>query len=502
MQRKTLGAWLLGISAAAILVPGCGNGGGFTPAPFFTFQQTPATATLARVQTTDLPGAEVSSGTAANASVAGSFTTAAAPVGTTAGPSLSNGVVSAQPGNPPKPVWIGQPQTFNQVIVTVPGQSGAFVVNVTPQQVGSQFVVGLDLVTAATAAGTVPVQFQTMAGANASLPVGVTLVIDPHVFQASGDMRNDNGGQNGTSQVADIFGGKLEGTSSTTSQNITNHDNNSDVFTVNSITVKGDTGPAATGHREVVWDGVADAFRDGRLNAKNPTAPNLPPTFFDRRDVGGTGDQGFGVRGGIVFQPISDTDGTTPVPGQQVNDFFDGTAQLAANTKTTLGGDFSNLNPAFALNLLAFTQNASFAPLGTTIIDCTFHVADSTTPATVHGMGVVFSSVDLPNVSSVEYFDASGKSIARVSVPTQFRGATPFAFPNPAGPSPAGAPATFNFNHFPYSFAGYLDNTANIARVRITSGNAAVDSGQTDVSSGGSKDVVIFDDCYYSEPNP
>jgi hypothetical protein len=40
-----------------------------------------------------------------------------------------------------------------------------------------------------------------------------------------------------------------------------------------------------------------------------------------------------------------------------------------------------------------------------------------------------------------------------------------------------------------------------VARVRITSGNTAIDPGVTDnVSAGGNRDLVVMDDFIYGEP--
>src|SRR5439155_25410857 len=134
----------------------------------------------------------------------------------------------------------------------------------------------------------------------------------------------------------------------------------------------------------VVWDGVPEALRNlGTFN----------PSFFDRLDAGTAG-----VRGGIVFTATGGT-------GEEVNDALGGqipdpaTVGPPTNKNAALGGDFSNLNPMYAGDLLAFTQSAQFAPLGTVQTDVTFHVAGSALPAVVDGLGVVFSSVDKENVT-------------------------------------------------------------------------------------------------------
>ena len=41
-----------------------------------------------------------------------------------------------------------------------------------------------------------------------------------------------------------------------------------------------------------------------------------------------------------------------------------------------------------------------------------------------------------------------------------------------------------------------------VARVLITSGDAALDATITDVSAGGTQDLVVMDDFVYGEPQP
>ena len=41
-----------------------------------------------------------------------------------------------------------------------------------------------------------------------------------------------------------------------------------------------------------------------------------------------------------------------------------------------------------------------------------------------------------------------------------------------------------------------------VARVRITCGDAALSATITDVSAGGTKDLVVMDDFVYGEPHP
>jgi len=431
---------------------GCGGGGnsGTVDAPSGIDSSTPpngtaATATFAAVRITDLPGASQ------NAGVAGVFTATDLVPGAGAGPALSNTIVSAIPGAPPKPVFVGQATAFDAVLVSVDGETGFFDV---PAGTNNT-IVALDLVTVGTAThGFSTINFATRTGTTISATTSMRLFVDEHVFIAAGDLENhDTDGTN----IADLFGAVLEGKQGNPAmpmQVVDGHNNNADV---DANGIKGDVGPVATGHREVVWDGVPEVLR----NVKT-----FSPTFFDRQTGGAAG-----VQGGVVFTPVGGT-------GEEVNDALGGVKPSPAtvgpptNPNAPLGGDFSDLNPAFAGDLLAFTQDAVFAPIGTNKTDITFHVAASNTTGVVTGMGVVFISVN------------------KTVVPA--RSAGPFPVPGPLTAAP---------NAIPFSFAGWIDNTKRVARVRITSGEVAVDKATLN-DHVGTPDVVVLDDIYYSEPQP
>ncbi len=166
----------------------------------------------------------------------------------------------------------------------------------------------------------------TRTGTDISATTSVKLFVDPHVIVVSGDLENhDTAGTN----VADLFGALLEGNQGNPAmpvQIVTNHNNNADITSG----VKGLVGPVATGHREVVWDGVPEALR-------NP--PAFSPTFFDRQASGSAG-----VQGGASFNP---DDGTR----EEVNDALEGalpdptTIGPPKNANAALGGDFTNIAP-------------------------------------------------------------------------------------------------------------------------------------------------------------
>jgi hypothetical protein len=129
--------------------------------------------------------------------------------------------------------------------------------------------------------------------------------------------------------------------------------------------------------------------------------------------------------------------------------------------------EFGDINATYPAIFQTFSAPRLFSPLGTNVMDANFFVAGTSTPASVFGFGAVFTDVDLPNTSSLEFFNLANVSLGTFFVPT--------------------------FNNG-LSFLGVTFTDA-IGRVRITTGNTAL--GPND---GGATDVVALDDFIYSEP--
>ncbi len=193
----------------------------------------------------------------------------------------------------------------------------------------------------------------------------------------------------------------------------------------------GTAGEQAAGRREIAWDGAgANPF-----NNKD----NFPADFFNNL--------------GAVF--------TTPGTGFR-NDSL----------------KFAEVDASYAEQFSTFSPTKIFAAVGSNRMDVIFHVAGSQTPAAVSGFGVIFSDVDKANVSSIEFFDAAGKSLGKFAAPIRS---------DAAG----------------LSFVGvkFVDPTVRAARVRITLGEAALKAGVKDVSTqGGTSDLVVVDNFIYGEP--
>jgi hypothetical protein len=194
-------------------------------------------------------------------------------------------------------------------------------------------------------------------------------------------------------------------------------------------------GSFPSGRREINWDGVPDAF----------SAPNsLPPDFFNVNSPRG-----------VVF--------STPGTGFQVS------ADSANPTATPT--DFGNFNAAYPSMFEAFSPQRLFTAVGSNITDVFFFVPGSTIAATVSGFGAVFTDVDLPGSTNIQFFDASNALLGS------------FPVLSVAGDQ------TFSF--LGVSFTG----GERVSRIRITSGNSSLGG----LESLGT-DLVVMDDFIYGEP--
>ena len=191
-------------------------------------------------------------------------------------------------------------------------------------------------------------------------------------------------------------------------------------------------GSFGSGRREINWDGVPDA-----LAAPN----NLPANFFNSNSPRG-----------VIF--------ATPGSGFQVS------ANASAGPI-----EFGNLNATYPSLFATFSPQRLFTALGSTITDESFFVPGTNTPGFTSAFGAVFTDVDLPNTTSLQFFDLNNISLG-----------TFFA------PSLAGDQTL--------SFLGVQFNAGErVGRVRMTSGNAALG-----VAEGGGIDLVVMDDFIYAEP--
>ncbi|MEP7132218.1 MAG: hypothetical protein ABI914_03575 [Acidobacteriota bacterium] len=184
------------------------------------------------------------------------------------------------------------------------------------------------------------------------------------------------------------------------------------------------------GRREINWDGVPDAL----------AAPNaLPANFFNSNSPRG-----------VVF--------STPGTGFQVS----ANAGIAPVR-------FGNIDATYTARFQTFSAQRLFTAIGSNVTDVNFFLPGSAASAATTAFGAVFTDVETANSTSIQLFDLTGSSLGTFFAPVSGTNGLSFLGIDSAG-------------------------TANIGRVRITSGNAALG----DPQSG--NDLVVMDDFIYSEP--
>ena len=199
-------------------------------------------------------------------------------------------------------------------------------------------------------------------------------------------------------------------------------------------------GSFPSGRREINWDGVPDAL----------AAPNrLPPDFFNTTSP----------RGAVFFKGRG--------------------FQVSANAANPTGTppEFGNLNPDYPHLFRTFSPQRLFAPLGSNTMEVRFFVPGSSTPAFVSGFGVVFTDVDRAGSATLEFLDQRGASLGVFRAPVGPDGGLSFVCATGFGARNHGKGA--------------------VARVRITSGTAALGHGPDE---HGHTDLVAMDDFIYGEP--
>ena len=196
----------------------------------------------------------------------------------------------------------------------------------------------------------------------------------------------------------------------------------------------GEPGARAEGRREINWDGVPDEF----------SAPNgYPVDFFNQATAPRAR--------GIVFN--------TPGTSLQVSADLD-------NPTGTLPR-FGNINPTYADVFKTFSAERLFSPLGSNIVDLTFFVPGTNTPALVRGFGAVYTDVDTDH-TAFEYFDRDGTSLGAYGAPLADSG---------------------------LSFLGVAFDSPIVARVRVQYGTAALGA-----NDDAANDVAVMDDFIFGEP--
>lgn len=196
------------------------------------------------------------------------------------------------------------------------------------------------------------------------------------------------------------------------------------------------------GRRQINWDAAPDA-----VSAANP----FPGDFFNFNAAPRAR--------GIEF--------TTP--GTEF--------QLSATQASGVGIEFDNVDPSYSSEFNFYSPERIFAPIGSNVTDVRFYSpADQTTPASVKSFGVIFTDVDLADVTNMRFYDAQDNLIYTLNVA---------ATPGSEG----------------LTLAGVQYDLPCIYRVRITTGNIGLNTGVTETPGNG-YDLVAMDDIIYGEPLP
>jgi hypothetical protein len=148
------------------------------------------------------------------------------------------------------------------------------------------------------------------------------------------------------------------------------------------------TAPGAVGgHREINWDGVPDSL----------LGKPLPNDFFN---------------------PVG-TDAS--LASRQRGLAYEAVGQFMVTNNV-----FATVNSLAAPEFRTFSGTNSFANIGSNLWQIDPRVAGTATNATIKGMGIVFSDVDLANSTSIEFFTDT-KSLGKFFVP-QHDNTTSFSF--------------------------------------------------------------------------
>jgi hypothetical protein len=189
------------------------------------------------------------------------------------------------------------------------------------------------------------------------------------------------------------------------------------------------------GRRELNWDAVPDEF----------ASPNaLPGNFFNDK-------VGPRARGAVLA-----------TPGDHVAVSADGDNPAHAAPR------FGDINPTYTSIFKAFSPERLFSPIGSNVVNLTFRVPGTNTPAVVTGFGAVYTDIDRKKNTAFQYFDRKGRSLGKFAAPVSKGG---------------------------FSFLGVVFTRPRVARVRIQYG-----TGKLGPNDSKKYDVAVMDDFLYGEP--
>jgi hypothetical protein len=199
----------------------------------------------------------------------------------------------------------------------------------------------------------------------------------------------------------------------------------------------GAPGEHSTGRRELNWDAVPDEL----------AAPNaLPSDFFN-----------------ALVEPRA-RGAVLETPGDHV------AVSADADNPTGTPVRFGDINSTYSDEFRTFSPERLFSPVGSNVVNLTFYVPGTDTPAAVRGFGAVYTDVDKKESAAFKYYDAQDKLLGKYAVPKSKDGE---------------------------SFLGVAFDQAIVARVQIVYGNSKL--GPDDSRR---YDVAVMDDFIFGEPQP
>jgi hypothetical protein len=131
---------------------------------------------------------------------------------------------------------------------------------------------------------------------------------------------------------------------------------------------------------------------------------------------------------------------------------------------------FGDVNPSYSDEFQTFSEERLFSPIGSNVVNLSFRVAGTDTPAVTRGFGAVYTDIDAAENTAFEYFDSDGNSLGQFAAPVSEDG---------------------------LSFLGVAFSEPVVARVRIEYGNGKLGSDESE-----DYDVAVMDDFIYGEPQP
>ena len=182
----------------------------------------------------------------------------------------------------------------------------------------------------------------------------------------------------------------------------------------------------------------------------------------------------------INWESVPDTLLDKPLP----KDFFNpiGSGAAVARQRGIIIGDgasevsatqFSRINQVASSEFHAFSGDNTYAAVSQLEWPVGFEVAGLSTPAEVSAFGMVFSDVDVEGSVTLEFFD-NDVSLGKFSPPVHDASSS-------------------------FSFLGVQFEKSIVSKI-IVRHEGILSAGQKDISQGGTKDLVVFDDIIFSEP--